>query len=119
MNYKMFLVIDIYKREILFSLFLLLFANVHSQTNTAAQKTNDSLNNHAKDMADVMRKTFLKKFVSKPDTVCKRKDKLYPSIIPGAGYTLHTKFLVSVIANGAFYMNDPDLGNGFGFAPYI
>src|SRR6185295_15206673 len=32
-------------------------------------------------------------------------------VMPAAGYTLHTKFLVSAIANGAFYLDDPDKVN--------
>jgi hypothetical protein len=56
------------------------------------------------DLAD-----FLKKIRNQPpsDTV-RKKNKLYISVLPAAGYTLHTRFAVSIGANGAFFLDDPD-----------
>ncbi len=101
-----------FKRQFVCCFFLLFFINTYSQTSTIKEKkANDSLNNTQKDIADLLRKGFLKKNIGKADTTLRQKGKLYPSIFPAAGYTLHTKFLGSISANGAFYVDDPDKVN--------
>src|SRR3954468_14235210 len=65
------------------------------------------------DTAQVDLADFLKKIRNKPvslDTT-KQKNRLYISVLPAAGYTLHTKFAVSIGANGAFYTDKPDRVN--------
>ncbi len=64
-----------------------------------------------KDVTDIINKGVFKIFFGKPDTVLKQKGKLYTSLLPAAGYSLHTKWAVSVGANGAFYTDEIDKVN--------
>jgi len=70
-----------------------------------------------KDIIDIYRHVFRRveairrDSIECADTTTKKSGKLHSSILPGAGYTLQTRFAVAVNANGAFYTDDAENAN--------
>jgi len=77
----------------------------------AAKISNDSLNYGQKDIADVLDAGIFHPFFGKPDTIAKRKGKLYKAILPGIGYSLTTEFVATVDVIASFYTDNPDSVN--------
>ncbi|HEV7231387.1 MAG TPA: hypothetical protein VGO45_08675, partial [Bacteroidia bacterium] len=75
-----------------------------------------------RDIIDVLKKLFSKnqklekKFfksdsLQPADSLLRKSGKLHPSILPGAGYTLQTRFAGVIAANGAFYTDENEHAN--------
>jgi hypothetical protein len=75
-----------------------------------------------RDIIDVLKKLFSKNqklekklfksdSLQPADSLLRKSGKLHPSILPGAGYTLQTRFAGVIAANGAFYTDENEHAN--------
>jgi hypothetical protein len=93
------------------ALFSSAFAQKYDVPSSDAKANNDSSFARQKDATDYLQMVFKKSKLFARDTVSKRKGKLYPSVVPVIGYSLHTKLAASLGVNGAFYTDNPDSVN--------
>jgi hypothetical protein len=56
-------------------------------------------------------KLFKEDSLPKIDSTTKKTGKLHTSVLPGAGYTLQTRFAGVIAANGAFYLDESEHAN--------
>jgi hypothetical protein len=75
-----------------------------------------------KDIIDVVKMAFFKNkklehklfkddSIPKTDSTIRKAGKLHTSVLPGAGYTLQTRFAGVIAANGAFYTDEDEHAN--------
>jgi hypothetical protein len=85
----------------------------YKATNDSVVKQKNSMPNDSSqtDIIDVLKNAFGPKLFGTRDTLPKRKGKLYLSVLPAVGYSLHTDFAATIGANGAFYIDDPQKVN--------
>src|SRR5690242_20483460 len=91
-----------------FSILLFLFIEADAELNPSSSSnrdTADSINcgKHIaqKDIIDYLQLTFHFHYPSHEDTSVNKTGRLHISALPGAGYTLTTKFAVTIGANAA------------------
>ncbi len=93
--------------------------SVHAQTaapgksgSAASTDKSKGLNTpEQRDIVDVLKKVFHRKIGAGPDSIEKKPGKLHLSAIPAVAYSLMTRTVVVVAANGALYTDDAPNAN--------